>query len=58
MSEINYEQLVSELIKPLTTHPEDVVATIENLKDMLATEEEPVPDVLLTFEDYVHKLEK
>ena len=27
MSEINYEQLVSELIKPLTTHPEDVKVT-------------------------------
>ncbi len=29
MSEINYELLVSELIKPLTTHPEDVVATVK-----------------------------
>ena len=27
MVEINYEQLVSELIKPLTTHPEDVKVT-------------------------------
>ena len=25
MGKINYEQLVSELIKPLVTHPEDVV---------------------------------
>ena len=25
MGKINYEQLVSELIKPLVTHPDDVV---------------------------------
>ena len=29
MSEINYERLVSELIKPLTTHPEEVITTAE-----------------------------
>ena len=27
MGVVNYEQLVSESIKPLTTHPEDVVVT-------------------------------
>lgn len=27
MGAINYEQLVSELIKPLTTHPDKVVVT-------------------------------
>lgn len=30
MSEINYELLVSELIKPLATHPDEVVAKIVN----------------------------
>jgi len=28
MSAINYELLVSELIKPLTTHPEEVKVTV------------------------------
>ena len=30
MGGVNYEKLVSELIKPLTTHPEEVVVTTSN----------------------------
>ncbi len=33
MGSVNYEQLVSELIKPLATHPEDVVVTTDSEKD-------------------------
>ena len=33
MASVNYEQLVSELIKPLATHPEDVVVTATYVKD-------------------------
>ena len=32
MASVNYEQLVSELIKPLATHPEEVVVTISEEK--------------------------
>lgn len=31
MAEINYETLVSALIKPLTTHPEEVVVSTEEV---------------------------
>ena len=37
MVEINYEQLVSELIKPLTTHPEDVKVTDNSLNEIIPT---------------------
>ena len=47
------QQLKEYLSEMLESNPEDVVATIENLKDMLATEKTSVPEVLITFEKYV-----
>lgn len=47
------QQLKTYLKEMLETNPEDVVATIDNLKEMLELEEASVPEVLLAFEDYV-----
>lgn len=47
------QQLKTYLKEMLEINPEDVVATIDNIKDMLASEETSVPEVLLTFEDYI-----
>lgn len=37
----------------LATDKDSVIASIDNLKDMLASEEASVPEVLLAFESYV-----
>jgi len=37
----------------LSTDKDSVIASIDNLKDMLASEEASVPEVLLAFESYV-----
>ena len=47
------QQLKTYLKEMLESNPEDVVATIDNIKVMLASEETSVPEVLLTFEDYI-----
>ena len=44
------EEYLSEM---LASDKASVIATIDNLKDMLATEEEAVPEVLVEFEEYV-----
>ena len=49
------QDLKKYLKEMLEDNPEDVVATIENFKDMLGTIEKDVPEVLLAFEDYVVK---
>ncbi len=43
MAELNYESLVAELIKPLVTHPEDVVtkSTIEGDKVLVKASVHP-----------------
>ena len=52
-NEEKLQQLKTYLKEMLESNPEDVVATIENIKEMLGTEEADVPEVLLSFEDYV-----
>ena len=47
------QDLKTYLKEMLEDNPEDVIATIDNIKNMLATEEASVPEVLITFEDFV-----
>ena len=54
-SEEQLQELKTYLQEMLESNPSDVIATIDNLKDMLATEEADVPEVLIDFEDYVRK---
>ena len=49
------QDLKKYLNEMLEDNPEDVVATIENFKEMLGLEEIPVPEVLIEFESYVRK---
>jgi len=55
-SEEQLQELKTYLSEMLESNPSDVVATIDNFKDMLATEDgADVPEVLIEFEDYVRK---
>lgn len=49
------QELEIYLSEMLESNPEDVVATIGNIKEMLGSEKVKVPEVLLAFEDYVVK---
>ena len=49
------QHLKDYLKEMLEDNPEDVITTVENLKEMLELDKVEVPKVLLTFEENLHK---
>lgn len=54
-NEEKLQELKVYLKEMLEANPSDVVATINNFKEMLELEEVPVPEVLIDFEKYVEE---
>lgn len=54
-NEEKLQQLEIYLTEMLETNPEDVKATVENLKEMFKLDKETVPEVLIDFENYLQE---
>ena len=53
--EAKIETLKTHLAEMLKDDPTSISATIENIKDMLNADGEPIPNILLEFESYVNE---
>ena len=53
--EAKFETLKTNLSEMIINDPTSISATIENIKEMLKADGEPIPQILLEFESYVNE---